>query len=149
MSTHYNPEQGGGREHFIDPAYQDQQTIIDALPVPADEDPVSHYGFQDATEFLHYIQDNLVTGTTDVSRVLETFSGPKCPYCEELEPDRDPTLEVVDEDPIINDAPHRPDVEEIEYDIIDAFCDTHFDAWIEYMEKTVREDDSGIGEDGV
>lgn len=77
------------RESFIDTIYEDFQSIIHELST--DKSPVEHYSFSNATEFLNYVENEIMLGEKDIERVREEYENPKCPYCEELD-DVDATL---------------------------------------------------------
>jgi len=80
-----NPENG-----MIDSIYEDFQAIIDGLPC-GPESPVERYGFDNATEFINYVQNELEVGETDIQRVLSEYENEHCPFCE-LEGETDPTM---------------------------------------------------------
>jgi hypothetical protein len=116
---------------LIDEVYESVDDIVDGLPVDSSEEVLDRYGFSSATEFLNFVEDNLVIGEADFSRVLRQFENLKCPYCEEFEPDsEDPTLETSDGS-VYESPSYRPDVDEVVVDYFSIFCDTHLDAWIE------------------
>lgn len=80
-------------DSMIDSAYESFQAIFDGLPV-SDESPLERYDhFDNATELLNYVQEELELGEEDIGRVLDEFENAKCPYCEE-EGDTDATLDT-------------------------------------------------------
>lgn len=130
-------EEVDSRDHVIDEVYEDAERILDGLGVPDDVDPVSYYGFTDQNEFFNYLFDVLEVDAGDVERVMEYIEGARCPYCEFLEEDKDPTLSFVDEE-ASEEAPHRPNIDEKVHDIRDLYCDTHFDAWLTWVETETK-----------
>lgn len=128
-----------GRSFVVDEAYEDPDKILEALEVPDDEDAVEHYGFQDETELVNYIFGVIALQPEDLNRMTEYFENPRCPYCEILEPETDPTLGSFT-DEIENEAPYQPDIERLEHEVTNLFCDTHLDAWVEYRETEKYEE---------
>jgi hypothetical protein len=121
------------RDGVIDEAYEDPDAILEALDVPEDEDAVEHYGFKDETELVNYIFDVIALQPEDVDRLADYYENAKCPYCELLEEDKDPTLEHFTEEEE-QTADYRPDVDTIQKEVTNLLCDTHIDAWIEFLE---------------
>lgn len=127
------------RERVIDEIYEDPEKIVDELGVPDDEDAVSHYGFRDAQEFVNYVFDTISLQPEDAGRVVEYIEGPRCPYCEHLEDDKDPALDSF-QDVEEAEPQFREDKDVARHEFTELFCDTHFDAWISYYEKTYHDE---------
>jgi len=111
---------------LIDNVYESFQAIVDGLET-GDESPVEHYGFDDATEMINYIQDNLELQETDIGRVLEAYENDRCPYCEE-EGEVDPTLSKEDWESSQESYKVDADVRIVDHRM--AHCERHEDAFL-------------------
>lgn len=126
---------------LIDDSWEDFQTIIHNLPT--DENLVEHYGFDNATGFVNYVEEELEVGEEDIDRVLEEFENAKCPYCEEenlyklsgdLEGERvDPTISKGASEN--RQDSFRDDMDEKVEGVFFAYCQNHDEVFFEYSES--------------
>lgn len=137
-SLHHTLSYQQPERELIDSTWEETDKILEELTEETDEtigEIADRYGFEDKNTLIKFIEKNLTLQNVDISRILKVFEDPKCPYCE-IEGEN-PSMEYINER-FLTEAPYRPQIEEAEIEIRNLFCDTHFDSWIEYQEKTYR-----------
>lgn len=120
---------------LIDSVYEDFQNIFKGLPVEK-QSPVERYDeFDNATQLINWVQNNLELREEDIDRVIDSYENHRCPYCEE-EGDKDPTLEWDDWE--YSQDGFRDDMGDRVTDVRLGYCMSHGEAFIE-MELTYFE----------
>lgn len=90
MSANEDELPASTANEMIDSSWESMETIIESLE--EGDEAIDKYDFDDATEMINYIDEELIVGEHDIGRVLEEYEQDRCPYCEESE-GVDPTLD--------------------------------------------------------
>ena len=72
----------GARTHVVDDSWDDSNEILEGLR-EGDNNPLEDYDhFDNATDLINYVEEELATDQETVARAQEYFANAKCPDCE-------------------------------------------------------------------
>lgn len=140
------------RDRFIGDEWDELEAVLDGLreALPDDTTLEEHYDM-DATEFVDYVEENLIVDKEDVERVRQVFENGKCPYCVAENREKAMSGDIDDQrvDPTVGkyvwtdeEDGYRDDMGELMTAYFAAKCDNgHDEAYLLYEESWYTEED--------